>query len=278
MGLATGNPSAWTARLKSLAVVPIGTGMEARLRVVSQPVQVAEPTTDQASGTPVLPTWPPGRRRRDPEEWRRVLDDIGARREAIAGVLAEAQPASSDALDDVLERLHERRPGLLAHARRVARYVAAAARELGVPSLARFHVERAGLIHDLGKLALPEALKASFGPFTAQELMVVRSHSTIGAELAHRVPYLRTAAPLVAATHERYGGGGHPAGCAGDAIPLGARLIAVADAWDAFAGAPEDRDAAAIGGANLELVRHAGSHFDPSIVRAWLRISETCGC
>jgi two-component system, cell cycle response regulator len=89
------------------------------------------------------------------------------------------------------------------------------------------------------------------------------------------VPYLRMTAPLVLNAHERFGGGGHPTGIAGAAIPLGARVIAVADAWDAFAGVPEERDERARGCANVELVRHAGPHFDPAVVRAWLRVSES---
>ena len=160
----------------------------------------------------------------------------------------------------------------------MAGYAGATARELRLPRLTCLQIERAALVHDLGKLALPDALRSAGGPFTTEELMLVRSHSTIGAELAHGVPYLRMTAPLVLNTHERFGGGGHPAGLAGEEIPLGSRVIAVADAWDAFAGAPEERDDRARGCANVELVRHAGPHFDPAVVRAWLRASETLGC
>jgi HD-GYP domain-containing protein (c-di-GMP phosphodiesterase class II) len=160
----------------------------------------------------------------------------------------------------------------------VARYAAATAREMRLPRLSCLQIERAALVHDLGKLALPDALRTSGGPFTTEELMLVRSHSTIGAELARGVPYLRMTATLVLNTHERFGGGGHPSGLAGDAIPLGSRVIAVADAWDAFAGEPDERDARARGCANVELVRHAGPHFDPAVVRAWLRVSEIPGC
>ena len=136
-------------------------------------------------------------------------------------------------------------------------------------------IERDAIVHDR-QLALPDRAEAG-GPFTTEELMLVRSHSTIGAELVHEVPYLRMTAPLVLHAHERFGGGGHPAGIAGEAIPLGSRVIAVADAWDAFAGAPDERDDRARGCANVELMRHAGPHFDPAVVRAWMRASETAG-
>jgi two-component system, cell cycle response regulator len=240
----------------------------------------------EPDASPVVPapdtTWPLAGRRPDPSGWQRVLDDVGRQRRHIARVFAEAGPRSAAALDAVLNRLHATRPALLAHARRVAVYAAATAGELRLPRLACLQVERAALLHDVGKLALPDTLRAAGGPFTSEELMLVRSHSTIGAELVHGVPYLRMAAPLVLNTHERFGGGGHPAGIAGAAIPLGARIIAVADAWDAFAGAPDERDERTRGCANVELVRHAGPHFDPAVVRAWLRVSEslseTLGC
>ncbi len=78
--------------------------------------------------------------------------------------------------------------------------------------------------------------------------------------------------------HERWAGDGHPAGLAGEAIPLAARIIVVADAFDAMCGAVGGTGLDARDCANAELVRHAGSHFDPDIVRAWLRASENVGC
>ena len=222
--------------------------------------------------------WPLAPHRGDPVEWQAVVDEMARRRARVTRALVSRAIASPEALERVLVRLHRARPNLLAHARRVAQYAAATAHELRLPSLTCLHIARAALVHDLGKLALPDRLRSQPGPFSARELMVVRSHSTIGADIARAVPYLRSTAPLVAATHERFGGGGHPGGLAGEAIPLGARVIAVADAWDAFAGTPDERDHRATGCANLELVRQAGSHFDPAVVRAWLRVSETLGC
>ena len=221
------------------------------------------------------PTRPRGDHRDPDEEWQRVLDHIARRRSELSHALQDARPSSSEMLDAVLMELHQSRPSLLAHVRRVARYAAATALEMGLPALARLHVERAALVHDLGKLALPESLRTAPARFSVRELLVVRSHSMIGAQLTHAVPFLRVTAPMVAATHERFGGGGHPLGIGGDAIPLGARIIAVTDAWDAFAGDPDERDSGAAACADMELIRHAGSHFDPAIVRAWLRAAET---
>ena len=249
--------------------------MDARDGVVSDPDASPEAT---AEATTLDASWPFGGRRSDPAEWQRVLEDVARCSRQIARTLADAGPASPDELDGVLERLHAARPTLLAHARRVSCYAAATAYALQLPSLARLQIERAALVHDIGKLALPDTLRTTGGPFTAEELMLVRSHSTIGATLLRGVPYLRMTAPLVLHAHERFGGGGHPAGIAGEAIPLGSRVIAVADAWDAFAGAPDERAGEARGCANVELMRHAGMYFDPAVVRAWLRASEGPEC
>jgi putative nucleotidyltransferase with HDIG domain len=249
--------------------MPIVNRMEARMGAVC----------DGDGALPEVPgEWPLAAPRTDPVEWQAIVDEMARRRSRVIAALASRAIASPEALDHVLVRLHRTRPNLLAHARRVARYAAATAQELRLPPLTCLHVARAALVHDLGKLTLPDALRAPRSPYSSRELMVVRSHPTIGADIARSIPYLRSTAPLVAATHERFGGGGHPGGLAGEAIPLGARVIAVADAWDAFAGDPDERDHRATGCANLELVRQAGSHFDPAVVRAWLRVSETLGC
>jgi HD-GYP domain-containing protein (c-di-GMP phosphodiesterase class II) len=206
-----------------------------------------------------------------------LLDEIGRRRARLARTVVEARPASPAALEALLASLHDRQPALLAHVRRVAQFAEGIALMLPVPDLARQHLVRAALLHDIGKLAMPATLMAKDGPLTPEELAVVRTHSTIGAEVIHGVPYLRSAAAVVAATHERWAGDGHPAGLAGDAIPMAARIIVVADAFDALRGAAVgDQDARER--ANAELVRHAGGHFDPDIVRAWLRASENVGC
>lgn len=207
-----------------------------------------------------------------------LLDEIGRRRARLARAVVEARPASPAALDALLDSLHLGQQGLLAHVRRVARFAEGIAVMLPVPELARQHLVRAALLHDIGKLAMPASLLAKDGPLTPEELAVVRTHSTIGADVIHGAPYLRSAAAVVAATHERWAGDGHPAGLTGDAIPVAARIIVVADAFDALrtAAGGDGRDAREC--ANTELVRHAGSHFDPDIVRAWLRASENVGC
>jgi len=204
-----------------------------------------------------------------------VLLDIARRRDRLAGHLQCAQPRSLETLQQVLEELHLDQPRLLAHARRVAAAAVAIARSLPLPELACQHVHRAALVHDIGKLAFPSSLIDKDGQFTSEELAVIRAHTVAGAAILINVPYLQATAAVVAATHERWAGGGFPRGLFNDAIPMPSRIIAVADAFDALTGHVADADAEIRDAANAELVRYAGSHFDPAVVRAWLRAPET---
>lgn len=203
-----------------------------------------------------------------------VLLDIARRRDRLAEQVRQAQPRSIETLQQVLEDLHCEQPRLLAHARRVAGAAVAIARALPLPELACQHVHRAALVHDIGKLAFPTSLIDKDGQFTSEELAVIRTHTIAGAAILINVPYLHAAAAVVAATHERWSGGGFPRGLFNDAIPMPSRIIAVADAFDALTGQIADADAEIRDAANAELVRYAGSHFDPAVVRAWLRVPE----
>ena len=202
-----------------------------------------------------------------------VLLDIARRRDRLADDLQQAQPRSNETLDEILETMHADHARLLAHSRRVAASAVAIARALPLPELACQHIYRAALVHDIGKLAFPPSLIDKDGQFTSEELAVIRTHTVAGAAILINVPYLQATAAVVAATHERWAGGGFPRGLFNDAIPMPARIIAVADAFDALTGHVGDADPEIRDAANAELVRYAGSHFDPAVVRAWLRAS-----
>jgi HD-GYP domain-containing protein (c-di-GMP phosphodiesterase class II) len=203
-----------------------------------------------------------------------VLLDIARRRDRLAERVRAAQPRSLETLQQVLEDLHAGQPRMLAHVRRVAASAVAIARALPLPELACQHIYRAALVHDIGKLAFPSSLIDKDGQFTSEELAVIRTHTVAGAAILINVPYLNPAAAVVAATHERWAGGGFPRGLFNDAIPVASRIIAVADAFDALSGHVAETDSDTRDAANAELVRCAGSHFDPAVVRAWLRVPD----
>jgi response regulator RpfG family c-di-GMP phosphodiesterase len=101
---------------------------------------------------------------------------------------------------------------------------------------------------------------------------------TLGFQIVSEVPALRHLAPIIVATNERFDGSGFPAGLAGEDIPLGARIIAVADAWDSLATARRMAGRLGADAVNAELVRGAGSDFDPDVIRTWLSVGEEGLC
>jgi HD-GYP domain-containing protein (c-di-GMP phosphodiesterase class II) len=144
----------------------------------------------------------------------------------------------------------------------VADLAVAVARRLGwaEPRLARLRL--AALLHDVGKVALPDGLLRREGPLDEEELAVVRSHAALGAELVAGVEGLEALVPWIRHVHERVDGSGYPRGLAGQEIPLESRIIAVADAWDAMTSDRPHRPALAREAALAELRAGCGSRFD----------------
>lgn len=172
----------------------------------------------------------------------------------------------------LLTTLEATTPEIYGHARRVAESAAALARAMCLSDSEVREVRRAALFHDIGKIAIPSHIRDRFGPLSDDEMSVLRLHVTIGADLLADIPTLAAAAPVVMATHERYDGGGYPCGLAGSDIPLGARMIAVADAHDAMIGRRPYGTPLSRTEANRELMRCAGAHFDPNVVHAWMEM------
>jgi two-component system, cell cycle response regulator len=171
---------------------------------------------------------------------------------------------------EVLARLLAERDGNLAdHLDDVAELCDAVCRALGMSEHERTATVRAATLHDIGKAAIPDAILNKPGPLDREEWEFMRRHTIIGERILAGAPSLTRVAKLVRASHERVDGTGYPDGLAGDDVPLGARVIAVCDSYDAMvtdrpyraAMAPED----AIG----ELRRCAGTQFDPEVVEAF---------
>jgi putative nucleotidyltransferase with HDIG domain len=178
----------------------------------------------------------------------------------------------------LLAVLEARSPETHDHSNRVSRSAVVLAGSCNMAPAEVQQVRRAALLHDIGKIAIPERLLEESGPLTDAELTLLRQHVAIGQEVLASVPALAPIAAIVGATHEAYDGTGYPAGLAGDAIPLPARIISIADAYDAMTSIRCYSDPVSHDDANAELVRHAGSQFDPDIVRAWLQMTELRRC
>jgi HD-GYP domain-containing protein (c-di-GMP phosphodiesterase class II) len=129
-----------------------------------------------------------------------------------------------------------------------------------------------GRLHDIGKLAVPDAVLAKEGRLDADELAQIQEHPKIGAKLILRMAALRDAIPYVLYHHERWDGTGYPSGKAGEEIPVEARVLAVADAFDAMTSDRPYRPALSHDEALAEVERCAGTQFDPEIARIFLEL------
>ena len=173
----------------------------------------------------------------------------------------------------LLEALAPGIPELFTHASRVAAHAVALATEWGLPVRDVQQIEMAALLHDVGKLAVPDLLLERPGPLTDEEISVVRTHPRIGAHIVRRIG-LEHVADIVLGAHERFDGRGYPDGLAGYAIPIGARIVAIADVFDALTSSRVYRDPVSRAAAAAEIAQAAGSQFDPDLVRAWLRTMD----
>jgi HD-GYP domain-containing protein (c-di-GMP phosphodiesterase class II) len=174
-----------------------------------------------------------------------------------------------------LTRAVERRdPYARGHADRVTELAVAIGRRLGFEGERLEELRLGARLHDVGKLAVSARVLLKAGALTTGELLQIRAHPSAGARLVGSDDELRNALPYVLYHHERWDGGGYPEGRAGDAIPLGARIIGVADAFDAMTSDRPYRRALAVGQALAELFRCAGSQFDPAVVSAFLEAWE----
>jgi putative nucleotidyltransferase with HDIG domain len=164
------------------------------------------------------------------------------------------------------------------HARRVARLSTAIARTVELPEPLVEQVEHCALLHDIGKLAIPDPEIEADGAQGELQSTLRRQHVRIGFDILSVVPHLRPAAALLIAVHERWDGYGYPAGLRGREIPIGSRIVAIADAYDVLTANHPYREGLSRDEANAEIVRSAGTYFDPDIVRAWLRASDRLEC
>ncbi|HEY2636842.1 MAG TPA: diguanylate cyclase, partial [Solirubrobacteraceae bacterium] len=160
--------------------------------------------------------------------------------------------------DVLMQVLSEREPELTVHVDGVASLAVTLARAVGLEGEALDVVTRAAELHDIGKVAMPEAILHKPGPLDVDEWELIREHPAIGERIVAAAPALRPVARLIRASHERWDGTGYPDGRAGEAIPLGARIVAVCDAYDAMISDRPYRRAMSHADAVAELEREAG--------------------
>lgn len=161
------------------------------------------------------------------------------------------------------------------HSDRVAEFAEMLAEELGLDDEAIGAVRYAGYLHDTGKIGVPDAVLNKAGRLTGEEYEIIMSHPVLSHRIIEPVDFLSDIKPLVRHHHERHDGTGYPDGLAGEEIPLGARIISVADAYEAMISDRPYRRAMTVKAATDELRRCAGSQFDPFLAEVFARLIET---
>ena len=158
------------------------------------------------------------------------------------------------------------------HSDRVAELSWALARELGLGERESESARLAGHLHDIGKIGIPDSIIAKPGKLDPAELETMRRHTRIGASLVEQVAHLQDFAPSIRGHHERWDGSGYPEGLAREAIPLEARILCVADSYDAMTSARSYRSQLSAAEAIEEIRRCSGSQFDPRVVESFSRL------
>src|SRR5436309_10080671 len=158
------------------------------------------------------------------------------------------------------------------HTARVTELTVRLAHAMGVPDADLVHIRRGALLHDIGKMGIPDQILLKPGPLTDEEWVVMKKHPAHGYELLSPIPYLRQALDVPYCHHEKWEGTGYPRGLKGEQIPLAARICAVANVWDALRSNVPYRPAWSQERAIDYIREQAGKHFDPAVVDVFLRL------
>jgi len=187
----------------------------------------------------------------------------------------EEQRLVSDALTEGWgESLEKKRPGTWSHCKRVAAFATVLAQALHLDETVVRVIGRGALLHEVGKLEIPEAILRKPAVLTAEERLMMREYCLRGYEIVHKEASLQNAAEIVRSHRERFDGTGYPEGLKGEAIPLGARIVAVAETFEMLVRDRPHRGARAFADARAEIQHWSARMFDPRIVDVFLNVPD----
>ena len=210
-----------------------------------------------------------------------VIADMAANAVQRAALFEDLQKSNSElevAYDRTLEgwsrALELRDRETEGHTRRAAEHTVALGRALGMSEDSLVHVRRGALLHDIGKLGIPDKILLKPGPLSEDEWSVMRLHPTYAHDLIEPIPYLRPALDIPYCHHEHWDGSGYPQGLKGEQIPLAARIFCVVDVWDAITSNRVYRPAWPMERARQYIAQNAGVQFDPKVVEMFFKVVD----
>lgn len=210
---------------------------------------------------------------RETESYQQNLEQIvQARTELLHQAIEDLERSydiTLEALGDALDLKDSETEG---HSKRVTAYTIALARAMGIGSDQIKVIARGAFLHDIGKMAIPDAILRKPGKLTLAEQNLMREHCERGYNILRKIPFLAEASEIVYAHQEHFDGRGYPRGLRGNDIPIGARIFAIADTLDAITSDRPYRGAKSFDVARLEILRCSGTQFDPAIVEVFLKI------
>jgi putative nucleotidyltransferase with HDIG domain len=192
----------------------------------------------------------------------------------LEGLLRDLRESYESTLDAMVSAIESRDCETKHHCRRVQAYAVLLAQRLAVTPEQLVDISYGALLHDVGKIGVPDSILLKPGKLTEQEWEVMRSHTRIGYKMLSRIKFLQGAADIVRYHHERWDGAGYPTGTAGHDIPLGARIFSIIDTFDAITSKRPYKEALPVQHARDEIRRCAGSQFDPALVEEFLKVSD----
>jgi len=195
---------------------------------------------------------------------------VTARTEQLRKAMASLERSydiTLEALGDALDLKDAETEG---HSKRVTAFTIAIARHMGLSADQIRVIARGAFLHDIGKMAIPDAILRKPGKLNPDELAIMREHCYRGFQLLKRIPFLGEASDIVYSHQEHFDGSGYPRGLKGEEIPLGARIFSVADTLDAITSDRPYRAAQTVQAAKIEIEKWSGRQFDPEVVKAFL--------
>lgn len=191
--------------------------------------------------------------------------------QAAMSTLERSYDITLEALGDALDLKDAETEG---HSKRVTAFTIAIARAMGLPREQINVIARGAFLHDIGKMAIPDAILRKPDKLTAEETMVMKEHAYRGYQMLRKIPFLAEASEIVYSHQERYDGTGYPRGLKGKEIPLGARIFSIADTLDAITSDRPYRAAQSLSAARAEIQKWSGRQFDPEVVNVFLEMPD----